>query len=130
MAPARHRLVHGRDWGPTGRASSRTSVRCWTLGWGREVTSSGYGTLQGGDSEDLWYTDEFSGTSSASPIVVGALACLQGALRAAGKCQLAPLAARDALRRFGTTQTPRPGQAGVENIGPRPDLRALFAAML
>jgi hypothetical protein len=30
-------------------------------GWGREVTTCGYGDLQGGNNEDFWYTDQFSG---------------------------------------------------------------------
>src|SRR4029077_10449181 len=27
-------------------------------GWGREVTTCGYGDLQGGGNEDRWYSDE------------------------------------------------------------------------
>src|SRR3712207_7066620 len=46
-----------------------------------EVTSTGYGDLQGGANRDEWYIDEFSGTSSASPIIVGAIGCVQGILR-------------------------------------------------
>ena len=38
-----------------------------------------------GDDEDAWYTDAFAGTSSAAPMVAGALACVQGVLRAAGR---------------------------------------------
>lgn len=101
--------------------------------WGREVTTCGYGLLQGGDSEDLWYTDEFSGTSSASPVIVGVLACIQGALRASGnRTQLAPAAARTLLRdpANGSPQVPRqPGQPLLENIGNRPDLRAIFTSL-
>ena len=37
-------------------------------GWGWEVTSTGYGDLQGGSDKNRWYTDQFNGTSSASPI--------------------------------------------------------------
>jgi hypothetical protein len=47
-------------------------------GWGWHVTTCGYGDAQGGASENRWYTHRFSGTSSASPIVTGAVACLQG----------------------------------------------------
>jgi len=118
--------THGQNWGPDRSRLdfSNFGSAIDVQGWGREVTSAGYGTLQGGDSEDLWYTDEFAGTSSASPIVVGTLACLQGALRAAGKVQLGPLGARQALRTHGSPQ------AGPQNIGMRPDLRALFAALV
>ncbi|WP_244958925.1 S8 family serine peptidase, partial [Catellatospora chokoriensis] len=40
-------------------------------GWGEEVTTCGYGQLQLGANEDLFYTHRFNGTSSASPIIVG-----------------------------------------------------------
>ena len=64
-----------RGWG-----SPTTALVVDAQGWGREVTTTGYGDLQGGPDEDVWYTDQFSGTSSASPIVVGALGCVQGML--------------------------------------------------
>jgi hypothetical protein len=59
-------------------------------GWGRNVaTTGGIGagadTARPGDDEDAWYTEAFAGTSSAAPMVAGALACVQGALRAAGR---------------------------------------------
>jgi hypothetical protein len=98
-------------------------------GWGREVTTTGYGDLQGGSSEDRWYTDEFAGTSSASPIVVGALACLQGVCRAAGAAALTPASARRLLRSTGSPQQPGPGAPVTQRIGNRPDLKALVAAM-
>ena len=64
--------THGRDHGPDrSRLDFSNYGACVdTQGWGREVTSCGYGDLQGGSNEDLWYTDIFSGTSSASPIQV------------------------------------------------------------
>jgi hypothetical protein len=67
---------------------SRTGARSIDAqGWGREVTTCGYGDLQGGSNEDLWYTDTFSGTSSASPIVTGVIACIQARRRrAASRC--------------------------------------------
>lgn len=97
-------------------------------GWGREVTSSGYGDLQGGLEENLWYTDTFAGTSSASPIVVGALACAQGMRRASGQAPLTPAQARDLLRATGSPQQEAPGYPAAQRIGNRPDLRALIAA--
>ena len=54
-------------------------------GWGREVTTSGYGFYQGGLDERRWYTDDFGGTSSATPMVAGLIACLQGVQHAAGR---------------------------------------------
>ena len=53
-------------------------------GWGGGVVTCGYGNLQGlpGFPETQWYTDSFNGTSSASPIVTGAVVSLQGMVKA------------------------------------------------
>jgi hypothetical protein len=98
-------------------------------GWGREVTTCGYGDLQGGGDEDRWYTDEFAGTSSASPIIVGALACLQGILRARGSPLLTPTTARTLLRAHGSPQQAGPTSPVTERIGNRPDLKAMAVAL-
>jgi hypothetical protein len=74
------------------------------LGLAYERRFTGYGDLQGGSNEDLWYTDTFSGTSSASPIVVAALACTQGVLKARGHRRLTS----DAARRLVRTVQPNP----------------------
>jgi len=89
-------------------------------GWGYDVVTSGYGNLQGGPEEE-WYTDSFSGTSSASPIVVGSVASLQGMTKAAFGIPLTAKVARDILVATGTPQT------GSNHIGPRPDLQAALA---
>lgn len=94
-------------------------------GWGREVTTCGYGDLQGGSNEDLWYTDTFSGTSSASPILVGVAASLQGMARARGRPPLTPLQFRNCLRTTGSVQQDEPGRPVSQRIGSRPNLRAL-----
>jgi len=100
-------------------------------GWGREVASTGYGDLQSDPDQRRWYTAEFAGTSSASPIVAGALACVQGVLRARNLPPLTPAEARGLLRNTGTAQQwPAGGQAGTERIGNRPDLQALIKAAL
>lgn len=99
-------------------------------GWGWEVTTAGYGDLQGGGNEDLWYTDQFSGTSSASPIVVGALGCVQGVLRAAGRIPLSPARARELLRASGSPQQDAPGRPRTQRIGNRPNLRQLIPLAL
>jgi hypothetical protein len=99
-------------------------------GWGREVTTCG-GRGNGPDAlfpirdENRWYTDDFSGTSSATPMVAGALACVQGILQAAGRERLTPTQARDALRDTGAAQVSAPGRPASQNIGRRPDVRAL-----
>ena len=92
-------------------------------GWGRKVATLDYGDLQACSGADRHYTGEFSGTSSASPIVAGAAVILEGVARGRGAV-VSPLALRELLRVTGTPQTGDPR----EQIGPRPDLaRALDA---
>jgi hypothetical protein len=95
-------------------------------GWGWEVTTCGYGDLQGGSNEDYWYTDTFSGTSSASPIVVGALACVQGILYAQGKTLMTPAKARSCLRSTGSSQQDAAGRSASQRIGNRPNIQQLL----
>jgi hypothetical protein len=123
--------THGRNHGPD---RSRLDFSNYgglldAQGWGREVTTTGYGDLQGGTVEDRWYTDTFSGTSSASPIVVGALGCVQGALRARNRPLLTPATARQQLRATGSPQLDAPGRPATQRIGNRPDLRRLLATV-
>ncbi len=124
--------THGRDHGPDrsrlGFSNYGSAVDA--QGWGREVTTTGYGDLQGGTNEDLWYSDTFSGTSSASPIVVGALACVQGVLRASRRIPLTPARARQLLRSSGSPQQDAPGRPRTERIGNRPNLRQLIPLAL
>lgn len=124
--------AHGRDYGPDRSRLdfSNYGAMIDAQGWGREVTSSGYGDLQGGASEDLWYTDRFSGTSSASPIIVGSLGCVQGVLRARGQAPLSPARARQCLRTTGSAQQDAPGRPRTQRIGNRPDLRQLIVCAL
>jgi hypothetical protein len=149
--------THGRtshpSWGDVyadrGRCFfSNYGARVDAQGWGWEVTSTGYGDLQGGADRDRWYTDQFSGTSSASPIVVGALACVQGVLRAHGRIPLSPARCRELLRGSGSPQqdapafTFLPNMAGsgylqnhprrprTQRIGNRPNLRQLISLAL
>lgn len=123
--------THGRDHGPDrsrlGFSNYGRRVDC--QGWGREVTTTGYGDLQGGANRDRWYTDTFSGTSSASPIVVGTLGCLQGILRSRGATPLTPNAAIQLLRSTGSPQQDAPGRPKTQRIGNRPDLRQLVQAL-
>jgi len=46
-------------------------------GWGNSVATLGYGALQDKDGHDRDYTDNYGGTSSATPLVTGALALIQ-----------------------------------------------------
>ena len=99
-------------------------------GWGRDVaTTGGVGpgadTARPGDDEDAWYTSAFAGTSSAAPMVAGALACVQGVLRSAGREPLTPAQARAALRETGSPQQAAEDGA-LEPIGNRPDISQLI----
>lgn len=99
--------------------------------WGHEVTTCGYGSLQGGKGqENRWYTDDFRGTSSAAPIVAGVLACVQGVLRAKGASPLTPAEARALLRNTGRPQTDHAKRPATQRIGRRPDLKELIKAAL
>jgi hypothetical protein len=149
--------THGRtaqpDWGDVYADRGRCFFSNWgaridAQGWGWEVTSTGYGDLQGGTDRNKWYTDQFSGTSSASPVVVGALASVQGVLRAHGRIPLSPVRARELLRTTGSPQQdgpaftflPNMGGTGypqnhparprTQRIGNRPNLRQLIARAL
>jgi subtilisin family serine protease len=99
-------------------------------GWGRKVATLDYGDLQRCDDGeyrsyvDRHYTDEFSGTSSASPIVAGAAVLVQSYAKARGRT-LSPSQVRQLLRTTGTPQTSDPAQ----QIGPRPDLAKALPAI-
>jgi hypothetical protein len=125
------------DSGPDQPAGSRLSFSNWAArvdaqGWGDAVVTTGgfydgEGDLAGGLDETRWYTQSFNGTSSASPMVAGALACVQGALRAAGHRPLTPYEARRALREIGPRQTDAPDRPATQHIGRRPDVREMIA---
>lgn len=93
-------------------------------GWGWNVATLGYGDAQGGPSENNWYTLRFSGTSSASPIVTGACACLQGRAKAKNGAPMTPDKMRKLLMATGTPQQAGPGVPLTQNIGPLPNLVA------
>jgi len=94
-------------------------------GWGRKVATLDYGDLQACDEvRDRHYTGEFSGTSSASPIVAGAAVLLEGVARERGRV-LFPRELRELLRRTGTAQAGDTSQ----HIGPRPDLARAIAGI-
>lgn len=123
--------THGRDHGPdrSRLGFSNFGARVDVQGWGREVTTAAYGNLQGGSNEDLWYTDTFDGTSSASPVVVGAIGCLQGGLRGKNKPILTPATARNILRTTGSPQQDAPGRPATQRIGNRPNLKQAFNSL-
>jgi len=94
-------------------------------GWGEDVVTTGYGSLYNADGPNLYYTGSFAGTSSASPIVAGAVACCVGYWKATlGTPLPTPAFLRSTLILTGTPQISPP----VGNIGPRPNLRAAIAS--
>ncbi len=93
-------------------------------GWGRKVATLDYGDLQACAGADRHYTGEFSGTSSASPIVAGAAVIVQSLAKTRGKL-LTPVQIRDLLRETGTPQMGDTSQ----QIGPRPDLERALTAL-
>ncbi len=130
--------THGRNQHPVHNEVYVDRARCFfsnygaridCQAWGWEVTTTGYGDLQGGSNEDLWYTDEFSGTSSASPIVVGTLGCIQGILRAQGLPLLTAARARSLLRSTGSPQQDAAGRPRTQRVGNRPNMRQLIASV-
>jgi|GEM_PF-6776126 len=92
-------------------------------GWGGSVVTTGFGGLWSSGGEDEFYTQTFSGTSSATAQIGALCACVQGAALATTGAPLAPHEVLLVLRTGALPQTA--GAFGVdENIGPQPDLTA------
>ncbi|MBA4377683.1 MAG: hypothetical protein C0395_03360 [Gemmatimonas sp.] len=96
-------------------------------GWGENVTTTGHNfDLYSAEGLNLHYTKLFSGTSSASPIVAGAVACLQGWWAGSGQTTpIPPALMRSTLKTTGTAQD----SVGTKPIGPRPNLAAAIATL-
>lgn len=88
-------------------------------GWGENVATLSYGDLSG-TTEDNFYTGSFSGTSSATPIVAGAVASIQGVNLVRKGVYLSPAAVRTLIKNTGTAQS----GSLTTNIGPMPNLRS------
>ena len=126
--------THGRSWGPdrSRLPFSNYGASVDAQSYGREITTLGFGDLQGGPTENIWYSNVFGGTSGAAAIVAGVLADLQGAQLAGPKRPpLTPADMRRLLRQSGSAQTAGPdGPASAHPIGKRPDLVALIASLV
>lgn len=98
-------------------------------GWGDGVVTAGghtedhYYDLHYDEDPARCYTQSFGGTSSASPIVAGVVACLTSAARAARRPLPGPAEMRQLLVATGTAQT------GGGHIGPLPDLRRALGVL-
>jgi len=82
---------------------SNYGTRVDTFSYGEDVVTAGYGDLFDGQYQGKLasYTQSFSGTSSAAPIVAGAVASLLGIAKHKGVV-ITPLELRKALRATGT----------------------------
>lgn len=115
-----------------GKARSRMSFSNYgkivdLQGWGSHVTTLGYGDAQGGRAEKRWYTHRFSGTSSAAPMVAGAVACLQSYAMQRLHRVLTPAEVRVILKGSGAPQVDdAPRAPNAQNIGPQPNLTEAF----
>jgi subtilisin family serine protease len=96
-------------------------------GWGDSVMTTGYGSSNAfkvnGADDNQWYTSQFNGTSSATPIVAGAVAAIQGIQIANNNPPLDWYEMAELLRSTGTVQ------AAEKNIGPLPDLKAAITKL-
>ena len=113
--PQRSRLTYG-NYG------SRVDLQ----GWGECVITTGYGTLYN-PSKNAQYTNTFSGTSSATPIVAGAAALFSSVYsKTHSGATPDPRSVRNVLK---FTGTPQNTSTIAGQIGPLPNLdSALLAA--
>jgi len=95
-------------------------------GWGTEVTTTGYGDLTPSTDKNRRYTGAFNGTSSAAPIVAGAIACLQSVRLTRGEEPLTGTQIREMLRSTGSAQTSAPARPSDQRIGNRPNLAEML----
>lgn len=118
-------VLVGAAWSalPHDRAPfSNYGSRLDCFAWGDSVTSCGYGDLDG-DTAAAYYTNTFSGTSSASPIVAAAAALVQALHVAETDNGLSPREMRAVLADPATGTRQGPGVAGF--IGVMPNLCAI-----
>ncbi|HJQ22874.1 MAG TPA: S8 family serine peptidase [Blastocatellia bacterium] len=122
-------LPQGGVYGPgpdrTRTAESNYGSAVDVQGWGRYITTTGYGDLRHEQGENNWYTIDFGATSGATAMIAGAAALIESILKARGKAPLLPTELRQLLKATGTPQT---GDVN-HRIGPRPNLRAAIAAL-
>ncbi len=129
-----HAIMVGGGAPPTGTSGIDRSRMSWSnygervnlQGQGAEVYTTGYGTLfDGGGDPNQEYTSTFAGTSSASPVVMGAATCLQGYYKSTYGVPAGADYIRDVL-----VSTGSPQQFNItQHIGPRPDLQAAIASL-
>jgi subtilisin family serine protease len=95
---------------------SNYGSRVDVFSWGENILTSSVDAAY----QDIY--DEFSGTSGASPIIVGAALSIQGMVNANRGTKLSPSALRDLIKVGGTPST----SPANDKIGVQPNLRALI----
>jgi subtilisin family serine protease len=122
-----HAIICGAGYPPSSGSQDRSKLgfsnygsRVDLQGYGTGVYTTGYGDLYDGGTQDSWYASSFGGTSSASPIVTGAVAALSGIFQELWGTVIDADSARGLLLATGSPQTP---SWDTRNIGPRPDLK-------
>ncbi|MEZ4648417.1 MAG: FlgD immunoglobulin-like domain containing protein [Candidatus Eisenbacteria bacterium] len=112
---------------PTGRVAewfTNYGSRMDVHAWGSQIVTTGYGNLYNGGTSSSWYTNNFGGTSGASPMVTGASLCVQGVAKARFGAPLTPPELRALLADTGAAHLD-----ASKEIGPRPDLSAALVAL-
>ena len=110
-----------REWQAFSIYGSTFGSRVNLHGWGADVTSHGYGYLFLGNGDyNRSYTDVYSGTSSATPMVAAAAMLTQQAVKANFWVPFDAMEMRELLRATGKPQGPI---LIDQHIGPLPDLQ-------
>lgn len=117
--------IYGSGPDRTRTEESNFGSRVDLQGWGRFVTTSGYGPLREEQGPNNLYTIDFGATSAAAAMVAGAAAVVQSIVKERGR---PPLTADQMRVLLVSTGTPQAGNL-AQHIGPRPDLRAAIEGL-
>jgi hypothetical protein len=117
--------IYGSGPDRTRTEESNFGSRVDLQGWGRFVTTSGYGPLREEQGPNNLYTIDFGATSAAAAMVAGAAAVVQSIVKERGR---PPLTADQMRVLLVSTGTPQAGNL-AQRIGPRPDLRAAIEGL-
>ncbi len=126
VGASRSAVVGGTAHERAGFSNFGNRVDCYA--WGENVATCGYGDLTPTAGPDADYTAIFNGTSSASPIVVGAAVLTQSLYRTATGTRLSPGQMRNILANPANGTPQGTGVAGA--IGVMPNVRRIATTVL